>query len=158
MHRRMRWECRPGPRLANRSVGQTLYFRFRHNARTFREARNRARLWTRKEVRDRSHRLRQRVRKLNKFFRHVSHLQQPDFTDVGASTFADGLDLDLEDRAVPVVADKITPRAFAIWRLKISPEKFRCTIGLGALNNYSLVRTKRRAWAHVLSSTVEVCR
>jgi hypothetical protein len=55
------------------------------------------------------------------------------------------------------VANKITPRAFAIWRPKIYREEFRCTIGLGALYNYSLVRTKRRARAHIFSSTVKVC-
>jgi len=36
-------------------------------------------------------------------------------------------------------------------------EEFGCTIGLGALYNYSLVRTKRRARAHILSGTVKVC-
>jgi hypothetical protein len=44
-----------------------------------------------------------------------------------------------------------------IWRPKIYREDFRCTIGLGALYNYSLVRTKRRARAHILSSTVKAC-
>ena len=63
----------------------------------------------------------------------------------------------LEDWAVPVVAHKITPRAFAIWRPKIYRDDFRCTIGLGALYNYSLVRTKRSARAHILSITVKVC-
>jgi len=48
------------------------------------------------EVRDASHRLRQSVRKLDKFFRHVSILQEQDLTDVGASTFADWLGLNLE--------------------------------------------------------------
>jgi hypothetical protein len=43
------------------------------------------------------------------------------------------------------------------WRPKIYREEFRYTIGLGALYNYSLVRTKRRARAHILSSTVKVC-
>ena len=57
----------------------------------------------------------------------------------------------------PRLANKITPRAFAISRPKIYREEFRCTIGLGALYNYSLVRTKRRARAHILSSTVKVC-
>ena len=55
------------------------------------------------------------------------------------------------------MANKITPRAFAIWRPEIYREEFRCTIGLGALYNYPLVRTKRRARAHILSSTVKVC-
>ena len=55
------------------------------------------------------------------------------------------------------MANKITPPAFAIGRPKIYREEFRCTIGLGTLYNYSLVPTKRRARAHILSSTVKVC-
>ena len=53
--------------------------------------------------------------------------------------------------------NKIAPRAFAIWRPKIYREELRCTIGLGALYDYSLVCTKRRALAHILSCTVKVC-
>jgi hypothetical protein len=55
------------------------------------------------------------------------------------------------------VANKVTARAFAIRTPKIYREELRCTIGLGALYNYSFVRTKRRAPAHILSSPVKVC-
>jgi hypothetical protein len=49
----------------------------------------------------------------------------PDFSDADLA----GIKL----KQVPVVANKVTPCAFAIWRPKIYREEFRYTIGLSDL-------------------------